>query len=176
MDIHSKVLAFEYLLTQLINWGKCKQPFVSYMSFTRLKALKLLFFTAAVRNEQGGDLLDVFDNFYALPNGPVESDIYNRITCDELTYYTFRDFSVSTKQQYDENSLPEDLRNRINAAVEALKRMNPDIIAYRADQLVALSHNWQSWQDSMLTATALMKGSFPMDVNQIRNNPQFFTI
>ncbi|MBQ4419395.1 MAG: hypothetical protein II870_07130, partial [Synergistaceae bacterium] len=46
----------------------------------------------------GRDLLDIFDNFYAMQNGPVESDIYNAITSDQLTYYSFINFSLEIKK------------------------------------------------------------------------------
>lgn len=176
MDITLKIRAFEYLLTQMLQWGGEMKPEVPVLSFTRLKALKLLFFAAAVKNETGEDLLDVFDNFYALPNGPVESDIYNYITSDQLTYYTFKDFSFGTKQQYDEEGLSDELKNRIKSAVSALKQKNDKIVTYNAEHLVALSHIWLAWQDSIQIAKALGKGSFPMDIDKIRNNSQIFTI
>ena len=171
-----KIYAFEYLLTLLLDWSKDLIPAVPEYSYTRLKALKLLFFTAAVKNEHGGDLLDVFDNFYALPNGPVESDIYNCITADQLTYYTFKDFSFGLKQRYDEKELNEELKSRIKLAVVALRAKNERIVSYKAEQLVDLSHIWMSWQKSISMAKALGKGSYRMSPSDIRSNPQFFTI
>ncbi len=176
MDIVTKILAFEYMLTQLRRWGEEMNPRVLYTSFTRLKALKLLFFIAAVKNNEGEDLLDVFDNFYALPNGPVESDVYNSITSDALTYYTFKDFSLGTKNAYDVNSLDESLRRRIDSAIAILRSKNEKIITYSAEQLVSLSHCWWSWQNSMQMARAFGKGSYRMSASQIRNNTQIFAI
>lgn len=176
MEDNIKILAFEYLLTQLIEWGAEKKPAVPKSSFTRLKALKLLFFTAAVKNEEGGDLLDVFDNFYALPNGPVESDVYNSITSDQLAYYTFKDFSLGTKRQFSDSGLCDDIKARINLAIEVLKKKNGNLVSYRAEDLVALSHSWMSWQHSILIAKVLGKGSYRMDINKIRTNNQIFSI
>lgn len=173
---NNKIFAFEYLLTQLIEWGAEKKPAVPTSSFTRLKALKLLFFTAAVKNEEGGDLLDLFDNFYALPNGPVESDVYNIITSDQLTYYTFKDFSLGRKIPYSDSGLCDDIKARINTAIEALKKKNGNLVSYRAEELVALSHSWMSWQNSIRIAKALGKGSYRMDINKIRTNAQFFSV
>lgn len=176
MDLITKKQAFEYLLTQMLKWGEEMDPAVPVLSFTRLKALKMLFFSAAVKNSQGGDLLDIFDNFYALPNGPVESDIYNSITSDNLTYYTFRDFSFNAKTPYNDEGLSDQLKERIGFAVEALRQKNNKIVTYNAEQLVALSHTWMAWRDSILIARALGKGSYPMDTEKIRSNSQFFTI
>lgn len=176
MDITIKKQAFEYLLTQMLLWGEEMNPIVHNSAFTRLKVLKLLFFTAAIKNEQGQDLLDVFDNFYALPNGPVESDIYNCITSDNLTFYSFKDFSLSVKKQYNENELAEAIRTRIDIAVSTLKQKNRRLVQYSAVQLVELSHSWFSWQSSIQIARVLGKGSYRMDVNRIRLNQQLFTI
>ena len=172
----TKKMAFEYLLTLMQKWGNEKNPSVHYYSFTRLKALKLLFFAAAVKNKEGQDLLDVFDNFYALPNGPVESDIYNLITSDLLSYYSFKDFYFTAKQPYNEEELSDDIKVRINTAVEALKQKNERIVSYSAEQLVLLSHTWVSWQTSIQIAKALGKGSYHMDVVKIRSNNQYFIL
>ena len=67
-------------------------------------------------------MLDVFDIFYALSNGPVESDIYNYITSGELTYYTYKDFSFNTKLQYGEVCFSDELKERIKSSIEALKQ------------------------------------------------------
>ena len=176
MDITIKKQAFEYLLTQMLNWGAEMKPAVPNYTFTRLKALKLLFFTAAIKNEQGGDLLDVFDNFHALPNGPVESDIYNSITSDNLTYYTFKDFSMKAKQPYIDLDLDNAIKDRINKAVQTLRQKNERIVAYKAEELVILSHSWFSWQNSIQIAKALGKGSYKMETGTIRSNVQIFAV
>ena len=176
MDINTKKQAFEYWLTQMLKWGNEMTPKVSFYSFTRLKALKLLFFTAAVKNNDDSDLLDIFDNFYALPNGPVESDIYNYITADQLTYYTFNNFSFAEKRQFCDNGLSSEVKQRINNAIVSLRNKNEKIVAYNAESLVMLSHTWLSWQSAIQIAQALGKGSYKMDVKQIRGNAQTFAL
>lgn len=52
--------------------------------FPKLTAMKLLFLAAAPKKDGGDDLLDIFDNFYAMPYGPVESDVYNYIRQCEM--------------------------------------------------------------------------------------------
>lgn len=176
MDVNTKIQAFEYWLTQMLKWGNENELKVSFSSFTRLKALKLLFFTAAVQNEDSSDLLDVFDNFYALPNGPVESDIYNYITADQLTYYTFKNFSIETKQLFVDSGLNNEMKLRIEKSIESLKMKNRHIVTYNAEQLVSLSHTWLSWQNAIQIAQALGKGSYKMDVKLIRDNVQTFAL
>lgn len=166
-----KILAFEYLLTQLIKWNNNDSS-----SFTRLKALKLLFFVAAVKNEFGQDLLDVFDNFYALPNGPVESDIYNCITADSLSYYSFKTFSVSSKRVFDDQHIKQELKDRIDLAINRLRSINPEIVKYSAEHLVTLSHCWTAWRNSISIANLLGKGSYKMSGSLIRTSDQFYTL
>lgn len=176
MDLNKKIQAFEFALTQMLRWGAELKPVVPEKSFTRLKTLKLLFFIAAVKNENGNDLLDIFDNFYALPNGPVESDIYNCITTDSLNYYTFKDFSFAAKKVYEDTGIDDELKSRINMSIAALKEKNASIVAYSAERLVALSHLWMVWQNSIQIAQILGKGSYRMDISNIRNNNQFFSL
>lgn len=166
-----KILAFEYLLTQLIKWNGNNSS-----SFTRLKALKMLFFVATVKNEFGQDLLDVFDNFYALPNGPVESDIYNCITADTLVYYSFKTFSVTSKRTYDDKHINAKLKERIDLSMSHLRSLNPDIVKYSAEHLVNLSHCWTVWKNSISIANVLGKGSYKMSTALIRKSEQFYTL
>lgn len=176
MDNKTKRKAFEYWLTRILEWGSETKPSVFSCSFTRLKALKLLFFSAAIKNEKGEDLLDVFDNFYALPNGPVESDIYNYITSDTLMFYSFKGFILSRKKEYCDSELSDYLQKRIDESIIALRKTNEDIVTYSAEQLVNLSHTWFSWRNSIQMAKALDKGSYRMNPNVIKNNPPKFAI
>lgn len=173
-----KKYAFEYLLFQLLKWNKELSNANDSSSFTRLKALKLLFFTAAVKNGDDKDLLDIFDNFYAMQNGPVESDIYNLIICDQLDCFSFKNFSFNIKKEFnkDNDNLNIDIKKRIEEAVNALRNRNESIVTYNAERLVSISHMWSSWQNSIQIARALGKGSYRMDNTMIRNNPQIFEI
>lgn len=176
MTTNYKILAFEYLLTLLLRWYHEVSQDKNTSSFTRLKALKLLFFTTAVKNNDGKDLLDIFDNYYAMQNGPVESDIYNAITRDQLTYYSFVNFSLEIKKEFDDNILDNSIRERIASSVNALRKENKFIVNYDAGKLVDLSHMWLSWQNSIQIAMVFGKGSYPMSVDMIRKNTQIFEI
>ena len=85
-----------------------------------------------MKDEQGKDLLDIFDNFYALPYGPVESDIYNCITLDRLQYFSFKNFSLEKKQDYCDETLNDDMKQRIKYAIKMLRTNNQKIIKYNA--------------------------------------------
>ena len=76
----NKIFAFDYMLSLFEQWYKDEgKESMNFQNCSKLSVLKLLFLTAAPKREGARDLLDVFNNFHALPYGPVESDIYNAI-------------------------------------------------------------------------------------------------
>lgn len=176
-----KLICFEYIIYRLLDWYRELRPLdSSYVSFTRLKILKLLFFVAAIReNKEMQDLLDIFNNFYAMQHGPVESDIYNAMVNSELKYYSFKSRSIEINGCINENcfdTLDKTIRNRVDISINLLRRQNQDIVTYTASQLVNLSHKWDSWQLAMHMAEVLGKGSEPMDINTIQSNRQYYSI
>lgn len=176
MDIEQKKHSFEYLLSELLKWHKEVAPCKNVISFTRVKTLKLLFFVSAVKDENGGDLLDIFDKFYAMPHGPVESDIYNFMSRNALDYFSFADIYMSKKKEYvsQPSDLPEDIRLKIDKAISCLRLHNPKIITLGAFELVDISHKWNVWKNSMRVAELLGKSSQLMPVDGIRSNIQIF--
>lgn len=148
-----KLLAFEYVLYKLTNWYMNKNNISNYNDFNsnnnlnKLKVIKLHFFVTAV-NSQKNNLLNVFDKFYAMPYGHVESDVYNSL--DKLNL-----FKIDTKKLFiiSENNLglnnfvnlKENIRTEIDNSIELLESKNPDIINYNALDLVEISHSWFSW-------------------------------
>ena len=177
----NKILCFEYVLYQLSNWYKdlCSYD-PALTSFTRLKVLKLLFFTSAIHSEEKeDDLLDIFHNFYAMQHGPVESDIYSAMVNSSLEHYNFKSIYISIENPFDIscfNDIEKPLRDRIDASVHLLRSKNEKLITYTASELVNLSHQWESWQIAMHMADTLGKGSEPMDVKLIRSNCQYFSL
>ena len=76
----NKIFAFDYMLSLFEQWYKEEgKETMNFQNCSKLSVLKLLFLAAVPKREDSRDLLDVFDNFHALPYGPVESDIYNAI-------------------------------------------------------------------------------------------------
>ena len=171
-----KIKAFEYLIYRLLEWANECKPKVNTTSFTRLKILKLLFLVSACSDKNGNDLLDLFDAYYALPNGPVESDVYNSITADTLIYYSFKNFSIAKKNSFDIHIMDKTIVKRIDNSIENLRAVNPNAIAYSAEQLVELTHRWNVWKSSNQIARLLGKGSYPMNTYLIRNSNKEFVL
>lgn len=174
----TKKIAFGYMVTLFLDWykeeNKTKNTQDCYSAFSKLSLLKLLFLGAAIKTEGDADLLDVFDNFSALPYGPVESDVYNGIIDDSIPRYTIGDRLIQIK---DNNSviIEEPLKSRIESSVNALREANPNLINAGAFQLVEITHKWKSWADAYSFAEFLGQRGYNMGVDEIKNDPnQYF--
>lgn len=175
VNIPIKKYSFEYMLHELLKWFEEVAPQNSFASFTRVKTLKLLFFVSAIKDENGKDLLDIFDNFYAMPHGPVESDIYNLMSKNALDYFSFADIYMSIKKDYKvPEILDKNIISRIDNAISRIRIVNPRIINLGAFDLVDISHKWSVWKNSMRVAELLGKSSQLMPVEGIRANIQIF--
>lgn len=176
IDASCKKYAFEYLLDKLLIWYHDMEPYRSEVSFTRVKVLKLLFFLSVVKQDDNSDLLDVFDNFYAMQHGPVESDIYNYMVSDKLENFSFTDIYLSRKNEYslDEKVLPNNLKLKLDGAMAALRIANPKIILLDAFDLVEISHKWESWRHAMKLANLMGKYSYPISISMLRGEMQIF--
>lgn len=113
----------------------------------KLKILMLLFFTTAISVESDDKgLLSVFNNYYAMKYGPIESDIYKMLNNNDFNeYLNFQDgfFKLNKKAL---NLNPSIHYEKINSAIDNLNKENSDIFYYSAMQLVELSHTWSSWK------------------------------
>lgn len=164
---NKKILAFEYLLSRLLQWQK-ENGVTEGM--TKVKALKLLFIVASIPVE-GKDLLSIFDQFYAMPYGPVESDVYDAMVSDKLEYYDFTGVILQSKSTYKvANNLSDKDIRLINASIDCVKKMKKDLINMSAFDLVEYTHTWSCWQDAMFTAHILSIGSYLMSISDIRHN------
>lgn len=176
--MENKILAFEYTIYQLIDWYKSLVPTKgqSILSdFSKLKLFKLHFFVAAVNSgSKGEDLLNIFNRFYALPYGPVEGYIYDHI--NELQFYSVYNDHIDIKSDAIQNfnGLDESVQAQINAAIEALRGINDELVTFPAFRLVEISHKWPVWK--LLYAQAQKKGRRNefMPSELIRISPKFF--
>lgn len=171
-----KLQLFDYLSLKLIEWYKetgNSEHEVEH-NFSKLKLLKLLFFACAASiKKDGNDLLNYFDNFYAMPYGHVESDVYEQLASSSS--FSFLKNTVQIKSQV----LPQiesEIAKLIDESVQKLREQNEEIIGYDAMQLVELSHSWESWKTMYDYARALNKYSMPIPTELIRNEPKFFNL
>lgn len=158
-----KLQAFEFVLFNLIDWYKEKnsiqsnEDFNSTNDLNKLKVIKLHFFVSAV-NAKNNKLLSIFDKFYAMPYGHVESDIYNNL--NQMKYYKvdIKRLSIIDSQPSFDN-LNFEIKKEITNAIIELRRVNDDLINYNALQLVELSHKWFSWSSMFSYAKSNLRNS-----------------
>lgn len=145
----NKTLAFEYFVHKLYEWYKNAVGNVNDNDFSTLKVLKLLFFCSAIEAEEKSDttLLDEpFDNFYAMPYGHVESDVYNSIRKNELRYFSIDNTKTIQNESPNFRELQLNIREKIDSSFKKLIEENEDLFKMSPLELVELSHSWYSWK------------------------------
>lgn len=180
-----KKQAFEYVIYKLIEWFKTENNIQSNETFnlsndlTKLKIIKLHFFTSAIDSNKNS-LLNLFDNFYAMPFGHVESDLYNSI--EQLDRYTITKSSLLIKREYLNNltntfnDVSEIYKQEIDTAIEDLKQENSKIIDLQALDLVDISHNYFSWKCMFNIARANNRYSEFIPSKLIKEETKFFAL
>lgn len=172
-----KIDCFEYSIDKLIKWyQEVNGDSDGWKSnFTKLKLIKLNFFLSAVNANEGDEgLLDIFDNFYAMPYGHVESDIYANI--EGLKKYVVTNKSVDFVNEGYDYAIPSDITDRIDRSIESLKAKNINLINYGAFKLVELSHQWYSWINMFNLARMRGDNSIEIPVNLIKTESKLFEL
>ncbi len=166
----SKIYAFDYMLSLFEEWYNedNKEQNRGFEKCSKLSVLKLLFLASAPKGGDSIDLLDVFDNYYALPYGPVESDIYNAIQNDELPSYTVKDRTIVAKNAQIPLPYSVDRFCNIKRAVDELKSVNSSLVKLNAFELVEITHKWESWNKSIEFARFMGVSSYKMTPMDIR--------
>jgi hypothetical protein len=121
--IKLKIECFEYLFVQYVRWfieehikTKNELPTISEIenNFSKLKLMKLLFFTCAVEaNKNDNGLLHIFDEWYAMPFGHVENDVYNNFDMVKILKFTYNGIEIceDLKKYLIELKLVKDVRD-----------------------------------------------------------------
>lgn len=149
-----KNLLFEYLVFRLVEWGKnIEKKNEKVPTFTKLRLQKILFLVCAWNvDNTNRKLLDVFNQFYALPYGPVEIDIYDAMKSNQ----SFRHISFNGNECiYSKlvssmfTSISSVYRKWIDEAVDNFIRNDRKYLTMPVFDLVELTHKWTVWQIAM---------------------------
>lgn len=136
-----KKACFEYLIDSLAQRNNG-----SLEGFTTLKLIKLLFLIVGISStEENQGLTSVFNNFVAMPYGPVESDIYNAIQDNTLTKYSITASKCDIRNNID-ITIKEEHRIAIDNAIELLLEKNLNILKCQPFELVDITHKWSCWR------------------------------
>ena len=179
--MNPKIIAFEYFVYQLNNWYKEVYGNVEENDLSTLKVLKLLFFTTAVGTNKDSEntLLDcVFYNFYAMPYGHVESDIYQSAkskTSFENIVLGYEGSTIKDSKQIIGN-IGEDIKNKIDNQISQLKLINLELIKYSSFELVELSHKWYSWVKNYNKAKSEGYYSFKIPKEDIKSEIKIYQL
>lgn len=192
MNTSDKILYFEYILKCLLDWNReariIQGPPISPEDndLSILKSLKLLFFVSAARTtsqEHSTLLEDVFDKFYAMPYGHVESDIYDHIrsTKGKLNYFNIDSKKTVVNPDKNLEELLTNLANmnakaEIDDSISYLKRINPALVLMSPFELVDLSHAWYSWQQYYEEAQKLASKSIEIPTQAIKSEDKIFSL
>lgn len=170
--IKKKKDCFEYIVSKLLEWNKEQKG--DQMNFTKLKLQKLLFLISAIKaDSQNKGLLDIFDSFYAMQYGPVESDIYNAMVNNQFSNFSFENREIKYNSTHN-TILDKTEQKMIDRAIQSLKEKNIKLVLCSASELVDITHKWKSWKYAMVVANAMGKGSEKMNVDNICNDEKFF--
>jgi uncharacterized phage-associated protein len=177
---------YEYMLKGFVDWF-CERKGIRIEEFktndlSKLKIVKLTFFTSAIKfgSNEESDLLDVFNNFHAMPLGPIESDLLNAHNRGELKRFEVDTKGLSIIGDLDGldtsfSLLTDDQKELIDSAIQELKKVNPRMIEYYPMQLVDISHEWSCWKYQFQIAKLKGKLSDKIPVERIRKDtPCFF--
>lgn len=183
MTLEKKIQAFEFVIFKLISWYKNQNSIIdnsnfnSKNDFNKLKVIKLHFFVSAI-NSKTNSLLNVFDKFYAMPYGHVESDIYNN--WNEFQFYKIENKNLtiltSNLSEDDFKNVEENLKKEISDSVEDLRKINSNLINYNSLQLVELSHKWFSWESMFSYAKSNNRYSEYIPSNLIKEENKTFEL
>lgn len=132
-----------------------------YPQLSFVEIMKFLFFASVLDKS----LLDVFNNWVALPKGPVESDLYNYLKSNTTIIQKAHDFGVNTylDEELKKFEYKEKLEHIVNLDIYKIYLPQPENI------LVEKSHEWKAWETPFLNALSRGKRSSPMNISDIKN-------
>lgn len=167
----NKIEATKYILKGLCDWYYELNPSKKEKdnnNLSILKSLKLIFFLSTVTYD-GKSLLDnPFDNFFAMPLGPVEEDVYKFFKSST----NIVNYSKTNYHELGTPNLKTEHISLIDNLIEVLKSINIDLINKSAFYLVDLTHEWSCWIDNYKKAELEGKNSLKIPVIDIKNSKE----
>lgn len=157
--METKIEIFEFIVHKLKDWFMEKNNIFSLEDFNRkndfsvLKLIKLHFLVSTIDSAKNDNLLNEF-TFYAMPYGPVETDIYSRIKDNpNFTSFSVDNFKSNFRNDnYIGNWENINLISTIDQSILKLRDIDDNLINADAGSLVELTHKWNSWKSTYLEA------------------------
>jgi uncharacterized phage-associated protein len=171
MSAEQKIKYFEYFLDKLYN------QIGDNNDLSIVKTQKLLYFLSNSYSVGGKyPLFDVFDKFYALPYGHVESEIYkaSKGELGGLLNFKIDRFGL-------ERTIPKSNIVTINEKTELIDKafnnlLKTELLVKSSSYLVDLSHCHDSWIKNHRLAKLANKLSHPIDKSELNSEMKYFSL
>ncbi|HOY11799.1 MAG TPA: hypothetical protein PLY70_01610 [Saprospiraceae bacterium] len=176
MSNAKKVACFEYLVDELVTWVR-EESGDPDRDLNRLKIIKLHFFISAASSSDSQEgLLDLFNDFHAMPYGHVESSIYDEIKTDSLSKYSLlpNGFTPKSTEIKNFNLVTQIEKDLIQRGISNIKSINPKLVMKSGGYLVDLSHEWRSWKMIYSIAKSFGKNSMKIPNELIMTETRYF--
>lgn len=171
----NKIACFEFMMDELVAWV-IKLGGDPKTELNLLKVIKLNFFIAAASSSEGEKgLLEVFDNFHAMPYGHVESSVYDAVKgIPGLSKYSLKGGSI----EWNQNSIHLDIlsQNRIKDSILKIRSIDDKFVLKSGAYLVDLSHTWHSWRLFYSLAKSMDKKSMKIPIEVIQRETKIFSL
>ena len=170
--ITAKQQLFEYIVYKLNLWNR-ETSNGHNLQITKLRLQKILFLLCAVNaTRQQKGLLAIFNNFAALPLGPVEIDIYDAMNQNQFPHLRFDGNDclmngLTAKVFAQINQVHKDL---VDEAIISLKAKNRNYLTMPMFDLVDLTHQWSAWQTAKLVADIVGARRVKITTDEICNS------
>ncbi len=170
MKQDKKLILFEYIVAQLFKWAEAEQIEEPNLSKLRLQKILFLLCTISATKDEH-PLLEIFNSFYALPYGPVETNIYDAMLYDEFDHIKFigNDCIISEQKVRDieTSHINNETKGIVIQAIEKLKEQDTNYLTIPVFDLVQITHRWTVWQNAMSIAEILGGKSQKMPTEKI---------
>lgn len=168
----NKNLLFEYLVFRLDEWKKnIEKRNEKVPAFTKLRLQKILFLVCAWNVENTNrKLLNIFNQFYALPYGPVEIDIYDAMKNNKIFQHISFNGNECIYCKLESAmfaSISSVHRKWIDEAMDDFVKNDRKYLTMPVFDLVDITHRWSAWRITMDIATFLGKKIEKMSVKSI---------
>lgn len=166
-----KIQATIYILKKFADWYKAEGGIIENNDLSVLKSLKLIFLLSTIDCEKDNNLLDLyFNNFVAMPLGPVEFDIYEDFKqSDYINNKTLNIQKLDNPNFLNNNEL-------IDNCIDKLVYKNSKLILMSASDLVDLTHKYSSWIFAYKEAKAMGRAINSMSTELIKREEKFYFI
>ncbi|HIY76400.1 MAG TPA: DUF4065 domain-containing protein [Candidatus Sphingobacterium stercorigallinarum] len=173
----SKIESFEYFLKGLVGWF-CDFYTIDNADFndhpqnnlSKLKVIKLHFFASSTST----DMLDLFDDFHAMPYGHVESEIYRSLSKLQFAEVTNTKLVITDIKSFNEVSVGQS--EVVDNSISTLKELNSQLISFSPFDLVELSHKWFSWRYNFEIAKKDGSFSRPISKELIKKEEKYYSL